>query len=92
MGEIQSGVPQGASTMRRSNKIIKILSNTLLNIYKKLIGSKFILELIKDYVSAFINISRICSNKTPLCGIWNEINEWMIENGFSTYLHKNLIN
>ncbi|RNA16244.1 hypothetical protein BpHYR1_023600 [Brachionus plicatilis] len=28
-------------------------------------------QLIKDYVSAFINSSRICSNKTPLCDIWN---------------------
>ncbi|RNA10437.1 hypothetical protein BpHYR1_001055 [Brachionus plicatilis] len=35
----------------------------------------------KGYVGAFVNSSRICSNKISLCGIWNEINEWMIENG-----------
>ncbi|RNA27650.1 hypothetical protein BpHYR1_040300 [Brachionus plicatilis] len=93
------------STMHRS-KFWKLKKDTLLNIYKTLIGwiktiqnisiksiyhfpfgtpsdllDKAILELIKDYVGAFVNSSKICSNITPLCGIWNEINEWMIENG-----------
>ncbi|RNA45058.1 hypothetical protein BpHYR1_034418 [Brachionus plicatilis] len=69
--------------------ILKILSNALPNIYKTLIGSVIDYKLTKDYACAFVNSSRICNNKTPLCGIWNELNESMIENGFSIQTQSN---
>ncbi|RNA35100.1 hypothetical protein BpHYR1_034690 [Brachionus plicatilis] len=34
------------------------------------------IELIKDYARAFVNSSRSCKKKTPLCNIWNEFSEW----------------
>ncbi|RNA12548.1 hypothetical protein BpHYR1_037893 [Brachionus plicatilis] len=86
VGPSTSGYATRSSSNRKinslnCNKFWKLKKDTLLNIYKTLIGSVIDYKLIKDYVGAFVNSSRICSNKTPLCGIWIEINEWMIERG-----------
>ena len=62
----------------RLNKLfLKYLKNSV--IFK----NTLIIELIKDYVSAFVNSSRPCKKKTPLCNLWNEFSEWLNEKGLS---------
>lgn len=43
--------------------------------------NKLVLNLIEDYVGAFVNSSRSCKQKTPLCSIWDENKLWINESG-----------
>ncbi|RNA14695.1 hypothetical protein BpHYR1_027964 [Brachionus plicatilis] len=60
--------------------LLRTISSMLVFLNKK--HDSYHVVSIEDYVGAIFNSSRICSNKTPLSGIWNEINEWMIKNAY----------